>query len=118
MEAATVDADVLELPIAHRLELAQRGHGAVTLAKAAEKVRYAVEFGVLRFPVPARHNGQCYACHLRFLSSSGSAFGPQKTPISGVAAAGEFVVFATIFRGVLPELQHVRRWAWGVEGSV
>ena len=57
VEAATVDAEVLELPIAHRLELVQRGRGAVTLAKTAEKVRYPVEFWVLRFAGPARHNG-------------------------------------------------------------
>ena len=57
VQAATVDADVLELPIAHRLELAQCGRGAVTLAQTAEKVRYPVEFGVLRFAWPAGHNG-------------------------------------------------------------
>jgi hypothetical protein len=79
VESATVDADILELPIAHRLELAQRGRGAVTLAKTAEKLRYPVEFGVLRFAMPARQNGQCYACHLLSLSSSAPEFGGAPT---------------------------------------
>jgi hypothetical protein len=80
VDGATVDADVLELPIAHRLELAQRGRGAVTLAKTAEKVGYPAEFGVVQFAGPARHIGQYYACHLLFLSFFGSGVRPQNPP--------------------------------------